>query len=143
MSFSFAPNSADPTTAAIARVRNHLNDVGDGSGGGGTEGTNYFLSDERIAVFLAGEADVALAAADISRMAAAAGLDALATNEAYVQKVQSTLGLETNGAKTSEAIRAHATALRRQVSEGRARAESVSVPTGGSFVVELRRAAVD
>ena len=140
MSFSFAPSSGDATAAAIARVRNHLNDVGDGTMGGGSEGINYFLSDERILVFLTGEADVVLGDADVSRMAAAAGLDALATNEAYVQKVQSTLGLETNGAKTSDAIRAHAAALRRQVNEARARSEAVSVPGGGSFVVELRRA---
>ena len=139
MSFSFDPANTEPGAAAIARVRNHLNDVGNGTPGGGTEGTDYFLSDQRIAVFLAGEADGSLSDADVSRMAAAAGLDALATNEAYVQKVQSTLGLETNGAKTSEAIRAHATALRGQVSEGRARAEAVSVPGDGSFAVELRR----
>jgi hypothetical protein len=136
MSFTFEPRSPDPDTLQVARVRNHSGDTGDGSPQGGQEGVDYFLSDERILLFLADEADAALENAQVARLAAADALDTLATNEAYVQKVQSTLGESTDGARGAAAIRAHATALRAAVTA--ARLESAAGGSG-TFHVHRRR----
>lgn len=139
MSFSLDTQAGSGPALALARVRNMLSDVGNGTPGGGTEGVDYFLSDERIHLFLACETDASLSEADNARLAAAAALDALATNEAYVQKVQRLPGLETDGARTSQAIRGHAAALRQQVKEARDRSLRDAPPGSHSFVVELMR----
>lgn len=119
MSFSFLPQSTDPAVLQVARVRNHIPDTGNDAGTGGVEGTDYFLSDERIALFLMDESDDTLSAANVAKMAAALALDTLASNEAYVQKVQTTLEDQSDGAKTADSIRAHAKSLRQQVAVSR------------------------
>lgn len=52
------------------------------------------------------------------RLAAAQAIDAIAGNEAYVQKMIKMLDLMTNGPQTAMALRAAADELRRQVYEG-------------------------
>lgn len=142
MSFSFDLTTSEPSALAVARVRNMLSDVGDGSPGGGIAGTDYFLSDERIILFLDDAQEVGLGAADVARLAAAAALDALATNEAYVQKVQRLPGLETDGARTALAIRGHAAALRAQVQAARDR-RAGGAAEHRTFAVLLQRGPVE
>ncbi len=138
MSFSFLLGDAVLDTRQVARVRNHTGDTGDGTTDGGTEGRDYFLSDERILGFLDDEAENAATEKLIAKLAAAAALDMLATNEAYVQKVQTTLGESTDGAATAKAIRDHANSLRRQVADAQASPAPLGTPDG-AFNYTLHR----
>jgi hypothetical protein len=76
-----------------------------------TDMTNPIYQDEEHQAFLD------LNAGNI-RLAAAQAIDAIAGNEAYVQKMIKMLDLMTNGPQTAMALRAAADELRRQVYEG-------------------------
>ena len=76
-----------------------------------TDTTNPIYQDEEHQAFLD------LNAGNI-RLAAAQAIDAIAGNEAYVQKMIKMLDLMTNGPQTAMALRAAADELRRQVYEG-------------------------
>lgn len=69
---------------------------------------NPIFMDEELEAFLSINGnDMLLAAAD--------ALDALASNEAYVQKVITIMDLSTNGPATAKALREHASSLRERV----------------------------
>jgi hypothetical protein len=76
-----------------------------------TDTTNPIYQDEEHQAFLD------LNAGNV-RLAAAQAIDAIAGNEAYVQKMIKMLDLMTNGPQTAMALRAAADELRRQVYEG-------------------------
>lgn len=58
------------------------------------------------------------------KLAAASALDAIASSEAMVSKVIKTQDLSTDGARTSDALRKHAAALREQVNKSENDSES-------------------
>lgn len=71
------------------------------------DSTNYVFEDDEIAVFLALEYDN-------TRRAAALALETIAANEAHVLKVIKLLDLQTDGAKTADALLRRAKLLRGQ-----------------------------
>ncbi len=91
----------DPTTA-VGQVRLLVFD---------TDIANATFSDEEITALLG------LNASDI-RLSSAQAVDIIAANEAYTQKVLKTLDVQTNGAKTANALFDYAKELRRQAYEG-------------------------
>lgn len=102
MAFTFEPTSTDPSIKLISRVRNHLSDVAV------DDPESQLLQDERIQTFLNDyDQDV--------RLAAAAALRAIASDQALLLKVIKTLELETDGSKVSASLLAHAKALRDEV----------------------------
>jgi len=98
--------STDPEIKAISRVRKHIPD----------RESPWFFSDAEILDFLDENSDVV-------KLAAADALESKATDEAFVQKVQSTLGVTTDGAKTADFVLQRATALRAQVTTAQAAAK--------------------
>lgn len=91
----------DPTTD-IGLVRLLITDVDE---------DNLLFDDAQITAFLTLEGGTV-------KLAAAAALDAIARSEALVSKVIRTQDLATDGAKLAAELRASATELRRQVSDG-------------------------
>src|SRR5688500_16470123 len=87
----------DDLTAAKDQVRPLVNDVG----------APWVFTDEEITAFLALEGD------NVKR-AAAQAIDTNADNEALASKVLRSQDLTTDGAKTAEALRKRAAALRAQ-----------------------------
>jgi len=76
-------------------------------------------TDMAHAIFQDEEVDEFLALEDQDvRLAAAQALDVIASSEALILKVIKLLDLSTDGKALSEALRAHAKELRRQVAEG-------------------------
>jgi hypothetical protein len=102
MPYSYDLNSANAAIKDISRVRLHIPD----------RESPFFFKDEEIAVFLEDNANV-------SKLAAADALESKATDEAFVQKVQSTLGETTDGAKTADFVVKRAQMLRDQVEKAR------------------------
>lgn len=96
-------------TGAAGQVRLLIADVDE---------TKFVFDDDQLAAFLSLNLNNV-------RLAAAQALDVIATSETLVAKVMTTLDVTTDGAKVAEALRAQATELRRQVSEG--------VDGGGDF----------
>jgi len=100
----------------IALIRDEIDDVSSSADeDGGTEGTDYFLTDERILARLSSATDeMPLDATDqeLRLVACASILDTLATNQAYVQKKQTTQDESTDGPAVADSIRAHAKSLR-------------------------------
>lgn len=70
----------------------------------------YVFEDDEIAAFLSLENDNV-------RRAAALALETIASNEAYVLKVIKLLDLQTDGAKTSDALLKRAALLRKQADD--------------------------
>lgn len=70
-----------------------------------SDSSDFFFSDEEIAVLLAMETDNV-------RRATASALDTLASSEAYTQKVVQVLEFRTDGAKVAAELRARAKTLR-------------------------------
>jgi hypothetical protein len=91
---------ADDPNVGIVRLL--INDVG--------LNDKQVFSDVEIGRFLTLEGDSV-------KRAAAQALDTIATNEVLVQKVIRTQDLQTDGAKTADAIRKQAVELRRQADE--------------------------
>lgn len=89
-------------TTPLGQVRLLIADVDEG---------NEVLTDPMLEGYL-------LLTGDNVRLAAAQALDAIAVSETLVSKVMTTLDVTTNGAVVANALRAAATELRRQVSEG-------------------------
>jgi hypothetical protein len=114
MAYTFLLNGSG-NDKEIALIRDEIDDVSS-SPDGGIAGQDYFVSDERISARLANvEAPTDANPGEKRLLTAASLLDTLATNQAYVQKKQRTLGQETDGPAVAAAIRAHATALRKRV----------------------------
>jgi mRNA-degrading endonuclease toxin of MazEF toxin-antitoxin module len=116
MAYTFVLDGTDEQQR-IAFVRDEIDDVTET--GSPVQGRDYFLSDERILARLASAKEEAPSDAnetEVRLMACAAILDTLATNQAYQLKVGRTLGEERDGKAVAEAIRAHATALRKRAS---------------------------
>ena len=111
MSYTFTPNTP------IYSVRDEIDDV-TAVQGGGVEGTNHFLSDERIQARLDAMANEMgnVPQSAIWLNVAASCLDTLATNQAYQLKVGQTQSEEFDGAKVADAIRKHAASLRARAS---------------------------
>ena len=80
------------------------------------EGADQLFTDDQINAFLALENQHV-------KLAAAQALDTAASSEALVSKVIRTQDLSTDGAKTADALRRHAAALRAQVAEAAGAAE--------------------
>ena len=72
--------------------------------------TQYLFEDDEIDYFLAAEGSVI-------KRAAALGLETMAADEAYVQKVIKLMDLSTNGAATAEALLKRAALLRQQADD--------------------------
>lgn len=116
----------------IGRVRNYTDDNTDG-----VEGTDYFLSDERIQLLLddvESDALVATTAVNRAKLAAAAALGILAKNQAYVLKVGATMGEDWNGKDVADSIRADARVLRDQVVASEAKIAQEAVSASSSSV---------
>ena len=92
-------DSYDPTTE-IGKMRVIIPD---------RDEANVLFQDEELQVFLDLAGDVRRAAAD--------ALDTLASSQAMILKVITTLDLQTDGAATARALREHAKALREQARE--------------------------
>ena len=92
----------DITTDA-GKVRLLIPDATSGAG-------NYFFEDDEIAYLLTAEGS------NIKR-ATALGLETMASDEAYVQKVVKLMDLTTNGAETAAALLSRAALLRKQADE--------------------------
>lgn len=105
------------TTLAISRVRDEIDDV-TAVAGGGVEGKDHFLSDARIESRLAGAVLVVSGEWPVVWQAAATCLDTLATNQAFVLKVKTTMGEQVDGESVAKAIREHARALEKRAREG-------------------------
>lgn len=84
-----------------------------------TGASSYMFEDDEIDAFLAMESGV--------KRAAALALETMASNEAFVLKVIRILDLQTDGAKTSDALLKRATELRKQAALDEAAA------AGGAF----------
>lgn len=104
MSFTYT------VTTDVGRVRLLIMD---------TNALRYVFEDDEIAVFLALEGGV--------KRAAALALETIASNEAFVQKVITILDLQTDGAKTSDALLKRAAVLRDQA------ATEDAAASGGAF----------
>lgn len=76
-----------------------------------TDENNLLFSDSQISGFLG------IARNGSVKRAAADALDAIATSEALIGKVIRTQDLQTDGAKLADALRKHATELRRQADD--------------------------
>ena len=72
--------------------------------------TQYLFEDSEVDYFLTAEGNVI-------KKAAALGLETMAADEAYVQKVIKLMDLSTNGAATAEALLKRAALLRAQADE--------------------------
>lgn len=122
MSYSFNLSGSDDTLQ-IALVRDEIDDISSSDElGGGSEGVNYFVTDERILARLTSAGDELGASASLleKRLSAAASiLDTLATNQAYILKKQETLEQDTDGPAVAAAIRAHAKTLRERLAAAR------------------------
>lgn len=77
-----------------------------------TDDTDFVFPDAAIDAFLA-----LIPSGDV-RLAAAQALDVIAVSETLVLKVMQTLDTQTDGAKVAAALKAQASELRRQVTEG-------------------------
>jgi hypothetical protein len=75
-----------------------------------TDVDNPIFQDAEITAFLTMQSNNV-------KLAAAQALDSIASSEVLTQKVMKTLDLQTNGAAVAKEIRAHATELRRQVTD--------------------------
>ncbi len=82
-----------------------------------TQQATPIMQDEEYNAFLT------LESGDI-KLAAAQALDTIASNEALVQKTVKILDLQTDGARTANALRVHAVYLRQQVAQDQAAAEA-------------------
>lgn len=82
--------------------------------------SNYVFEDDEIAAFLELESSN-------TRRATALALETIASNEAYTLKVIKLLDLQTDGAKTSDALLKRAALLRKQADDADAAED------GGSF----------
>lgn len=138
----------------IALIRNQIDDVA--ASENPTAGTDYFLSDERIAAFVQDAVDEAPTDANDAEkrlMAAAAAEGALAKNQAFVLKKARTLGREDDGPAVGAEIRAHSASLLKRawqsINDRRALADKtaaevdrlaakVGEPQAGGFAVETR-----
>lgn len=85
-----------------------------------TNAASYVFEDAEIAVFLA------LESSSVKR-AAALALETMASNEAFVLKVIRLLDLQTDGARTADALMKRAAALRSQA------ADDDTAEDGGAF----------
>ena len=146
MALTFDLDSSDDVTKQIARVRNYTDDTGNGTEGGGVEGRDYFLSDERIRLFLEDVTDDEITATtevNRAKLAAAAALLALSENQAYILKKGDTLGESFDGPAVAAELRAGANALRVQVRESEeklaVRARESSGSTLRSYNVRVRK----
>ncbi len=116
MSYTFFLSGGTADQTQIARVRDEIDDVSSSAAqDGGTEGRDYFLSDERILRRLrdvAGEASN-----DVNRalLACASALETLSTNQAYVLKKKRTMGEDVDGPAVAATIMAHAKSLKARV----------------------------
>lgn len=146
MSYTFNLASTDPDEISIARVRNAIDDISPVVGGG-EQGKDYFLSNERIKGFLLDARDEAPTDAnetEIRLWAAAAAEETLAKNQAFVLKKQTTLGESDDGPAVAKAIQDHAQTLAarawKSLGERRDKAAQItasnarlSEPMGGSI----------
>ncbi|MBN1320154.1 MAG: hypothetical protein JXA87_04845 [Thermoleophilia bacterium] len=89
-----------------------------------TSATSYVFEDDEITAFLALETDV--------RRAAALALETIASSQALTLKVIKILDLQTDGARTAEALLKRAATLRQQALEAEAGEED-----GGFEVIEM------
>lgn len=95
--YTYDLESTDPAEKRISKVRLHIPDRVE----------PFFFDDVELQAFLDDNAkSVKYAAAD--------ALEAAATDEAFVQKVQTTLGVSSDGAKTADVILKRAESLRKQ-----------------------------
>ena len=126
MSYSFNLNGTGEALE-IALIRDEIDDISNvATEGGGVEGANYFVTDERIMARLNGAADELPAGSgllEIRLSACASILDTLATNQAYVLKKQETLDQSMDGPAVADSIRKHAAALRIRVTAARKKRE--------------------
>ena len=113
MGYTYELDSTDEQTRQIAEVRDEIDDITNAENP--LEGENYFLTDERIKRRLVMSAKIGRASENVVKLASAAALDTLATNQTYVLKVGSTLGESRDGAKVGDSIRKHAASLREEV----------------------------
>lgn len=113
MAYSFLLTGGTEAQTQIARVRDEIDDVT--SADPPIEGTDYFLSDERIARRLADVESEASTAVNRALLASASALRTLATNQAYVLKKKSTMGEDIDGTAVASSIMAHAKALENRV----------------------------
>ena len=115
MSYTFNPASTDDDELNIAAIRNEIDDEsGSDAPGGGKKGVDYFLSDERIKMFVSSARDEAPADANLTEIrlwAASAAEGTLAKNQAFVLKKQTTMGESDDGPAVGAEIRAHAKSL--------------------------------
>ncbi|HEX8834979.1 MAG TPA: hypothetical protein VF719_12300 [Abditibacteriaceae bacterium] len=107
MANTYNLKSADAAIRAISRVRKHIPD----------REAPFSFDDDEIADFLEENNDV-------PKLAAADALESKATDEAFVQKVQTTLGEQTDGAKTADVVLKRAAMLRKQVADATTAAAS-------------------
>ena len=113
MAYTYELDSTDEQTRQIAEVRDEIDDITNAENP--LEGENYFLTDERIKRRLVASAKIGRSSENVVKLAAAAALDTLATNQTYILKVGSTLAETRDGAKVGDSIRKHAESLRAQV----------------------------
>lgn len=122
MPYSFDLSSSGDTLQ-IALLRDEIDDISSSADlDGGSEGVNYFVTDERILARLTSAGDELGSSASLleRRLSAAASiLDTLATNQAYILKKQETLEQDTDGPAVAAAIRAHAKTLRDRLAKVR------------------------
>lgn len=97
MANSYDLSSTDAEIRLISRVRLHIPD----------RESPFFFDDDELQAFLDDNAGNA-------KYAAADALESRATDEAFVQKVQTTLGVSSDGAKTADVVLRRAASLRAQ-----------------------------
>lgn len=152
MSYTFKPDSTDENELNVATIRNEIDDEsGSASPDGGAKGVDYFLSDERIKMFVSNARSEAPSDAnriEICLWAAAAAEGTLAKNQAFVLKKQTTLGESDDGPAVAKSIREHAKDLearawkslgerRKAIADEAARnARRIGAPRSGSFALE-------
>lgn len=107
MANTYTPESTDPVIKLISRVRRHIPD----------REAPWFFTDAEIqdAIDEITEENGGTAPLGVAKLAAADLLESKATDEAFVQKVQKTLGEESDGAKTGDVVIKRAQKLRDQV----------------------------
>ncbi len=100
MAFTYQLDSTDPAIKRLSRVRKHIPD----------REAPFTFNDVELYDYLEENGNnVKLAAAD--------ALESKATDEAFVQKVQTTLGMATNGAATAGFVTSRAAMLRQQAKD--------------------------
>lgn len=110
MANTYDLDSTNPQVLAISKVRLHIPDREE----------PFSFSDGEILTFLGDY----VGQFGAPKLAAADAVESKGSDEAFVQKVQTTLGESTNGAATATYASARAAALRDQVEKAAARASS-------------------